>query len=124
MEDFKIELLKLLAQYDCVGIGCYWNEDLDFFVMCNDWFFWGCADCEIVQSQQDVDDLRICFEDVMQVDPGQVYLALSLFAARKRKLRPQGAMYERLHPSMYGLFDAAGEVREINTLNPVKQPNL
>lgn len=45
-----------------------------------------------------------------------------LFAARMRKMRPQGASYSLYPPSIWPLFDACGSVRETGLGNPQPQP--
>jgi len=42
-----------------------------------------------------------------------------LYCARKRKMRPQGAMYEYLNKENWPLFDECGPVREKSLSNPL-----
>ena len=57
IEQFKINLLKLVAEHDLQG-EIIWDTALCFYVPCNDVFFWGCADAEDIESQKDVDLLQ------------------------------------------------------------------
>ena len=45
-----------------------------------------------------------------------------LYCARKRKMRPQGAMYKTIPKTLWHLFDVCGEEREMNMGNPKPQP--
>jgi hypothetical protein len=117
MEEYKINLLKLAAAND-LQADLLWNEDLDFYVICNDLFFWGCADAEDIESQEDVDLYKKAIEDVGTFDAW----ASSLFCARKRKMRPQGAAYPNTAKSLWPLFDACGPERELTTGNPRPSP--
>lgn len=116
MEQYKINLLKLVAKHD-LQYDLDWNEDLIFHIGCNDLFFWGCADAESIESQEDVDLYEQSIEDVRAFDNWACYL----YCARKRKMRPQGAAYPD-EKSLWPLFDACGPEREINMGNPKPRP--
>ena len=117
MEQYKINLLKLVAAND-LHSDLIWNDDLDFYVLCNDLFFWGCADAEDIESQEDVDLFEKAIKDVGAFDVWASYL----FCARKRKMRPQGAAYPNTAQSLWPLFDACGPEREITAGNPKPRP--
>lgn len=118
MEEYKVNLLKLAAKYD-LNSDLHWHTDLRFFINCSDVFAWGFADGEEVVSQEDVDALEQAALDCKDVNQ---YHAGSLFVARKRKMRPQGAMYEHINKELHALFDACGPERVINLGNPKPQP--
>ena len=123
MEEYKVNLLKLIAKYD-LHTDLFWHEDLRFFVNCSDVFAWAYADLEEIESQEDVDALEQAILDCIKADGyGGQYDGSILFVARKRKMRPQGAMYESLCPACYSLFDACGPLREVGLGNPKKHPS-
>ena len=121
MEQFKVNLLKLVAEHDLHG-EITWDTALSFYVICNDVFAWGCADAEDIESQEDVDLIHQSIVDCQAADMTKDVYALELFCARKRKMRPQGAMYESTPKALWHLFDACGEEREITSGNPRPQP--
>jgi len=97
------------------------------FVNCNDLFYWACADGEAV-TPENIDELERAWEDIrpyydksvraLRKEPGESYpwisssLAVLLFCARVRKMRPQGAYYDAFPPGIREMFDAAGPSRE------------
>lgn len=106
------------------------DDKLIFFINCNDVFFWAVADVEEIESQEDVDLLRKSIEDCKNncTDfESETYnkirgeeVGTILFCCRKRKMRPQGALYEELiPPSLWHLFDECGAERETGFGNPV-----
>lgn len=105
MDQYKEELLKF-ASIHYIHNEIYWTEDLEFAILCNDVFFWGCADAEEITE----DDLALLKDSVN--DAG-VFGTL-LFCARKRKMRPQGAMYKFIDKEYWSLFDEAGPERNPN----------
>jgi len=123
MEEYKINLLKLAAEYD-FREDLYWNKDLRFLIMCSDVFAWGYADLESITSQEDVDLLEQCIKDCQVAGQfGEVY-ASQLYCAKKRKMRPQGAYYKHIEvKELWPLFDACGPEREVNFGNPKPRPS-
>lgn len=121
MEEFKINLFKLVAEHD-IRDALYWSEDLSFYFLCNDFFYWGCADAEDIENQQDVDLLEQCIKDCQAVREFGENHATELFCARKRKMRPQSAVYKFIEKELWHLFDACGPEREVNIVNPEPQP--
>lgn len=113
-------LLSLLYQHD-VQSSLFWRDNdgkIRFFVNVNDVFYWGTADAEPVCDQEDLDQLKRAIEDATAIDPVVGPLdGISLYAARRRKLRPQGAAYPE-NRDLWPLFDACGPEREINHGNP------
>lgn len=108
--EFVRRILVLIAEYDCQD-DIFWDEDLNFFVNCNDFFFWGVADAEII-NPGDLELFKKSLEEADDFGP-------LLFVARKRKMRPQNAAYEKIIPSQYHkLFNECGSEREIGFFNP------
>jgi hypothetical protein len=106
----------------------WWRENeedrnqLDFYVNCSDFFYWGTSDLELITSEKlgilyevkkDLDDLDI-------PDHDRAYGLL--FAARVRGMRPQGAYYKYLHEATWPLYDDCGPKRETDTYNPKPPP--
>jgi len=122
MEEYKINLLTLLALHDIREV-VFWNEDLDFFITCSDLFAWGFADLERVDNQKDVDLLEQSIKDCEEINKntGSVNAA-ELYCARKRSMRPQGAYYNYIGKELWPLFDACGPEREITMGNPKPKP--
>jgi len=115
MDQYKINLLTLAAEYDIVD-SIHWTEKLEFFISCNDIFMWGCADGEEVESQIDVELLQRALVDCDEL--GVDYMGPILYCARKRKLRPQGAYYSYIDKKLWHLFHECGPEREVGLGNP------
>ena len=121
MEEYKINLLKLAAKHD-IREDLFWNEALDFFVICSDFFYWGVADLVDVYSQANVDLLEHSIADCEAAKQfGSVHAPL-LYCARKAHMRPQGAYYKHINKELWPLFDACGPERETGVGNPEPRP--
>ena len=106
-------ILKLFAKYDCFT-ELMWNTNLDFAIICSDAFWWACADAEPIESKEDIQNLKLALQDCG--DSGSD--GPLLYCARRRKMRPQGAMYKYIHQTNKHLFDKCGPEREVGFLNP------
>lgn len=104
----------------------YWFREKDGAVLClfncNDFFFWGTADCE----EYEVADIPLLEQAKIDCDAanshsGGIWGPL-LWIARKRQMRPQGAYYLHIPTELWPLFDAAGPVRAVELGNPCKHP--
>lgn len=89
---------------------------------CSDVFYWGCADAEDI-GPDDIDAYATAIGDVRPLISHQgpdrvVAFAGWLYAARRRNMRPQGAVYPGIPDELWYLFDAAGPEREIGLANP------
>jgi hypothetical protein len=88
----------------------YWagegNEigDLCVTVNCNDLFYWACADAEPIETDADVDLLRECLQATDEY-------GTSLYACRRRKMRPQNRILAKLPDEVKGHFEACGPAR-------------
>lgn len=113
-----IKLIDAIDEFDLDG-SIFWNRSnmIDnedgLLLNCNDFFSWGCADAEPL-TIEDIPELRRSYKDVENN-----YDGLYLFIARKRKLRPQGAMYASIKKKFWPLFDACGPPRVRSFGNPV-----
>jgi hypothetical protein len=112
LDEFVKRLLVICAEHD-VTESISWNTSLEFFVKCNDFFFWACADAvDILPENLET------FRQALQ-DAGLICGPL-LFCARERKMRPQGASYKYLKQELWPLFNACGPEREIGMFNPLR----
>ena len=111
MEQFKIDLLKFAAKND-IAYDLEWNEDLEFYVNCNDAFAYATADAEYISSQEDLDLLIKCMEDCVEADRthGSAYATL-LYVARKRKMRPLYEVLAHIPVDICDLLEACGPAR-------------
>jgi len=121
------DLVKILALFDGsdgpAPESVWWRTDGEYapftlFVNCNDFFAWGCADCEEITAE-DYNDLVKAIKDASNSEHG--WAGHLLWVARKRKMRPQGAYYKYLDEAVHHLFDEAGPARSVDMLNPVDQ---
>ena len=113
MTDFEVIMSKV-AELDETG-GVWWNSSLEVFVPCNDFFSWGCSDCEPLLVS-DIPELERAVND-------SVFDGLLLYCSRKRKMRPQGRAYSFLDEETYHLFDECGPKRDVGLGNPVGHPD-
>jgi len=107
-------ILRLIAEHDCHNT-LFWRSDLKFYINCNDAFCWATSDAEPIESEADIDLLQKSMEE--GGDDGPL-----LYCARRRGMRPQGAMYTYLEPEHWPLFDACGPKREVGFGNPAQHP--
>lgn len=96
---------------------------ITLLVNCNDFFAWGCGDCEEV-TKDNIAVLEQAAKDIAAVTADGDYKdAGLLFCARVRGVRPQGAYYPHLDKETWPLFDACGPERTAGVVgNPLKQP--
>jgi hypothetical protein len=117
---------------DLIFRSLYWWIDEDtnettFSVNVSDVFHWGCADAEDINTEEDIDLFIQSIKD--HWTHGDV-----LYACRKRRMRPQGAMYRSFRIKHKDSFDEpderlieminkCGPEREINIGNPYNEKN-
>jgi hypothetical protein len=85
------------------------GPDVKLFALCSDVFFWATSDAEEITAA-DLTLLEACLADLAKT--GETYYLAELFAARKRKLRPQKPIYERMSEATAMLFDACCTAEE------------
>lgn len=78
-------------------------RDVKLHALCNDLFYWATADAEEI-AKDDVPLLERTLADLQKT--GEPYLLAELFAARKRKMRPQKPCYKNFNEATSALFDA------------------
>jgi len=91
--------------------GLFWRVDMTpgrdremtLFAQCSDFFFWATADLEEI-ARDDIPLLRQTLGDLRAI--GAEEELGTLFAARKRKLRPQRPCYKHFAPPVAALYDA------------------
>jgi hypothetical protein len=126
---FVMRVLNVFAMWpnDC-NDSLMWRTDgeyapITFMVNCSDEFDWATADAEVI-TPDDIGDLEQAFTDVRDATDGDLmYEAPLLYAARRRKQRPQGAAYPK-YPKLAGLFDACGPERAVTLDNPHPRPDV
>lgn len=111
---FVLDVLRLFSETDCYSDLHWFCEDntVKFYVIVNDIFWWATADMEQIMPD-DLPALRQSVADVQAIVGSDIGIsqAFTLWAARKRKMRPQQPAYpqdERLR----ALFDACGPARK------------
>lgn len=98
----------------------WWRVDGDyapitFFVHVSDVFRWDTADLERIDPV-DVPLLEKTAADIQQIGEGEAWIA-ELYAARKRKERPQHAFYHHIPAALHGAFDVCGPRRPATLTN-------
>lgn len=119
-----LEIFKVLTEYELpLSDELYFstNEDkIRVYAMVNDVFWWACADLEEIT----VDNLPILKEAIKEIDEATSKFRYiddgiwaELYAAKVRKLRPQGACYPK-DTRLWPLFNKCGPEREPGFGNP------
>ncbi len=119
---FILDLLRLLGKEEICDL-VFWivdeEDNLQFFLGCNDVFGWASADAEEITSEN-LPQLRQAIIDIKAIDEhAPIWDACQLFVARIRGMRPQGAAYPK-EKELWPLFDACGPEREVGFRNPYK----
>jgi len=122
--DIALRVMRVFNSFD--GPSCdevWWRTDgqygpVTMLVNCNDLFFWGCADCEEVTAEN-IDLLESTYAELQALSDRAAEDTASLFCARSRGARPQGACYKSFRPETVPLFNACGEERAVGFGNPV-----
>jgi hypothetical protein len=101
---------------DCEVFNYYSDGDLIISeINCNDLFWWGCADSEVI-SKDNFYLLEEARKDLLSVDANDKFVysgdVAILFACKSRKMRPQTPYYRSINKKYWHLFDACGEVRK------------
>lgn len=97
--------------------------ELRLYANIPDVFVWGSADVEEITPEM-LPELERAYADLKAVEAEE--FTAELYAARIRRIRPQGACYPTdAHESwrhVHALFDACGPERAINVGNPKRPP--
>lgn len=108
------EFFRITSQHD-IYEDIIWSDKGRFAIICNDVFHWACSDAEEVGE----DDLQML--DQAMKDGGFCDGPM-LYCARKRQMRPQGAMYGYIEKQNWPLFDAAGPERDPKEFGNTPKP--
>lgn len=120
-KELVYEVVVLLSDYDALDeLSGYRASDDEFIpsIRCNDMFWWGTADDEDIDGENDLKALKTACQDCAERSSREYYWGPLLFVSRKRKLRPQGAAFTHIPAPCWGLFKSAGPPREIDMGNP------
>jgi hypothetical protein len=90
------EILKYIAEQD-MHDNLYWNEDLQFYIMCNDLFYWACADAEPL-TEETLPTLKQAVADSDNIWGGLLY------CCRMRKQSPQEPYFKSIPEKFHSLF--------------------
>lgn len=137
-ENEQLEELKALTEWVYeTDAEFYWikcdDEICRPVINVNDVFSWACAEGEIVHSK-DLPDIRKAIGDVTTAMGSDVLATIygpMLWAARKNKIRPQGAAYPKADcvgdarydwEALRVLFDECGPERKLGIGNPLPRP--
>lgn len=120
-DPFVLRVLDIIARAD-LRDSLFWRTDgkyapVSFFINCSDVFAWGGADCEPLTAD-DVDNFVKALADTQAVGGSNAY-GPELYCARRRGMRPQGAVYPK-DKRLWPLFDACGPEREVGPGNPYR----
>lgn len=112
------QVAEILSLFEDGHNGLEWETEggrlVSFYVGCNDIFLWGCADGEEIEPE-DIPDLRTAMSDADGNDWWP-----ELWIARKREMRPQGAVLNGMKAprKVTELFLTAGPERRAEIGNP------
>lgn len=111
---FVDAVLRLAIRYDMTD-DLLWSikdDEIQVAAICSDAFWWATADAEKI-TLETLPELEQAFVDTEAAcTAGEVYAGM-LYAARRRKMRPQGAAYPE-ERELWPLFDACGPERPID----------
>lgn len=119
---FILRVLRVLDGIDA-RYSLSWRTDgeyapIRFFINCNDYFCWGCADSvDLTPDNIEVLEQAIADLKVSGVEHAEKHYGTDLFCCRVSGLRPQGCCYPK-DRGVWPLFDVCGPEREIGTGNP------
>ncbi len=109
----RVELaLRVMRIFDSFGgpdcDGVWWRTDGEYapvtmIVNCNDLFYWGCADAEVI-TEANVEALESTVAEVRAIDECLVDSAPLLWCCRMRKQAPQAPYYKHLDSRLHNLF--------------------
>jgi hypothetical protein len=109
-------VLRLFASADDHS-DLFWRvygRNIRLYANVSDVFEWGTADLEEITPER-LPDLQRAYDDLVAIDATE-WLA-TLFAARIRQMRPQGAAYPD-NPVVRVLLDECGPERDVGLMNP------
>jgi len=138
--DFILKVLATFEEIDSCDDLIWHVKDgqVSFSVDCNDLFCWGCSDTEdlteenfhlLEEAIQEIKAIPETNVKGMKSDqkefwgcwPVRSFFVPSLFCAKSRKARPQGAAFpSSTHKDLWHLFDACGPEKPVQFGNPYR----
>jgi hypothetical protein len=113
--DQIVEVLRATGFEYCDEL--FWREDykgrLFIMVNCNDLFFWGTADCEMITPDNYQSLIDIIAEITSIKGTWNAQNAFPLWCCRNRKSRPQKPYYKYIDEDLHELFNACGPERDV-----------
>lgn len=122
-EIFALKVFKLVGKYPNTVDELLWDEDLNICIGCNDVFWWATADAEPIETEEDYQLLKVTLEECQKMHFCAGIYSDILYASRKRKMRPQGAIYKSIYGDMWPLFDACGPERSVGKNGNTPKPD-
>jgi hypothetical protein len=118
--EFLVRVLKIFSDADAHNDLLWWVRDdgPHMYANVSDVFAWGGADAEDI-TPDTLPVLEQALADLKAIR--QEHLVGELYAARIRKMRPQGAAYPA-EAAAQALFNACGPERELGIGNPKQIP--
>jgi hypothetical protein len=106
-------VLRFLVERDMAIDKFYFDTDNGIVIAenCNDLFFWACADAEDI-TPSDLPMLEQAIKDCEAVGSCLSAYAGTIYACRKRGMRPQNPCYSGYPKDLWPLLDAAGPERD------------
>jgi hypothetical protein len=115
-------VLHFLVEHDCGIDKFYFDTDGGIVIAenCNDLFFWACADAEDI-TPRDLPLYEQAIKDCEAIQPSYSAYAGTIYACRKRGMRPQNPCYSGYPKELWPLLDAAGPERDEKTAGSRKR---
>ena len=116
-KDFVYKVVStLLTNDDYYGCDLFWREDegvVSVFVNCNDIFYWATADCEEIETPEQIHEIERAFKDLAAIgEVESVVWGAELWCCRKRQMRPQKPVLETIPEKIRHMFEQCGPERE------------
>jgi hypothetical protein len=117
--EFLTELFDILSDgtlFVNTSNGPFFDGDDDnahgVSINCNDMFYWATADAEAITGD-DLAGIEEAIKDARAAEASDpIGEGFSLYAARKRKMRPQRPWMKGRKPAIRALYEAAGPERD------------
>lgn len=123
-----VQAVRRIDLYDDIIVRAETNEngeqEVSVSINCSDVFWWGTADSEDVEME-DIPLIEGAWQDIAAAvgNPNpRASLVQMLFICRKRKMRPQGAVYTYVPDAVRPLLNMCGPYREVGPGNPYDIP--
>lgn len=103
--DFILRVLKIFQEYpeDLIW-GIDEQNNVKFYINCNDLFYWGTADAEEIT----INNINLLEKIKTKYENEYSFVWKDLFCCRSRKMRPQKSVYTIIPKALHHLFDACG----------------